>query len=144
MALERSQELERIHGEMMQAYERRDIEALRRTLSPHPAFVMRGTAPDEIATNHDDALAFADDSADDFPSLGTSTVEAYTDGDLGYIYTEGSFITSDGAEYPVRTLAITHREDGEWRVVHTLNAIPVPNELLTPDSPFNAKRTTAT
>jgi SnoaL-like domain len=118
MALERSPELEQIHSDMMRAYQQRDAETLRRSLSNHPAFVMRGTAPDEVTTDRDEAVAFTDESADDFPGVGVTSVEAYADRDLGYVYTDSSFVTSDGAEYPCHTLAIAIRD---WRVVRKMH-----------------------
>jgi ketosteroid isomerase-like protein len=140
MALERSPELEQAHHEMTAAYNKHDVEAMHRMISTHSAVVSRGTAPDEVVKGHDELIAAFAQSMDDVPVLTTADVEAYADGDLGYVYAENTFIDPDGTEYPSRGLAVAHREDGQWKFVHGLAAIPVPNDMLTPDSPFAAKK----
>jgi ketosteroid isomerase-like protein len=141
MALEHSPELEQAHHDLEDAYRRRDTEALRRLISSHPATVSRGTDPDEVGHGRDEIIALVEQSADEFPDMTSSDVEALAEGDLGYVYAETTFTTQDGTEFRSRGLAVAHREDGQWRFVHGLASIPVPNEMLTPDSPFAAAKT---
>jgi len=144
MALERSAELEQTHYEMTAAYNNRDVEVMRRLISTHPAVVSRGTAPDEVVKGHEELVAALTQSMDEGLAMTTKNVEAYADGDLGYVYAQNTFIDPDGTEYPSRGLAIAHREEGQWKFVHGLAAIPVPNEMLTADSPFAARKAAAT
>jgi hypothetical protein len=51
-------------------------------------------------------------------------------------YNEGVFQLADGKEIPTRGLSVLHREDGEWKVVHSLFAIAVPNGALESGSPL--------
>ncbi len=140
MALEHSPELEQAHHDLEDAYRRRDTQAMGRLISSHPATVSRGTAPDEVAHGRDEIISLVEQSADEFPDMTSSNVEALAEGDLGYVYAETTFTLKDGTEFRSRGLAIAHREDGHWRYLHGLASIPVPNELLTPDSPFAAAK----
>jgi hypothetical protein len=137
MSLEPSPELERAHQELLDAYNAHDTVALRRLISTHPAVVSRGTAPDEVFAGHENLIAAIAAASD---TKTARCVEAYADGDLGYVYSETSYVDSDGTEYPSRSLVIAHREDGQWRYLHGLNAIPVPNTMLTPESQFARAR----
>jgi len=141
MALEHSPELEQAHHDLRDAYRRRDAEAMRRLISSHPATVSRGTDPDEVAHGRDEIVALVEQSADEFPGMTSSNVEALAEGDLGYVYADTTFTLKDGTEFRSRGLEVAHREDGQWRFVHGLVSIPVPNEMLTPDSPFTAAKT---
>ena len=141
MALEPAPDLEQAHKDMTDAFNRGDVERLRELISTHPAAISRGTAPDEVFRGPEAIHAAMAEGAQATPQITTTNIEAYADGDLGYVYAENTFIDPDGNEYPSRGLAVCRREDGQWRYLHGLAAIPIPNEMLTTDSPFVRART---
>jgi hypothetical protein len=97
--------------------------------------VARGTGPDEVIHGRDSLIA-AIAQAGPSVAVVSENVEAWADGDLGYVYAENAFTTEDGASVTCRGLAVAHRKDGEWQYLHGLQAIPVPGEMLTADSPL--------
>jgi SnoaL-like domain len=132
MALDRSPELEQAHHDLMSAYEKRDTDAMRRRLSGHSAFAMRGTAPEEVTTQRDEAIQLIAQSREDFPTITTTHLEAYADGDLGYVYAEGSFKADDGTEYPSRSLVIAHRRMANGDSCTASTPFPFPTRCWRP------------
>ena len=142
MALERAPELEQAHEEFAAALRGRDVTALREMISDHPATTSRGTDPTEVVRGRDEFLAAIENEPEGEYSFTDNHCEAYAEGDLGYVYAESVLRLPNGADFQLRGLAVAHRENGRWRFHHGLNAIPVPNDLLTPASPL-ALRTPA-
>jgi ketosteroid isomerase-like protein len=108
---------------------------MRDMISTHPATVLRGTDPGEVAFGRDAIMTEIEANLGTAAAFEVTNIEAYADGDLGYIYGEIQ-LTPDGAEFSLRGLWVAHREDGSWRFVHGLIAVPVPNELLVAGSPL--------
>lgn len=143
MALERAPELEQAHEEFAAGIRGRDMAALREMISSHPATASRGTDPTEVVRGRDEFLAAIEGEPEGEYSFTHTHREPYAEGDLGYVYAESILSLPNGAEFPLRSLAVAHREDGRWRFHNGLNAIPVANQLLTPASPLALRATAA-
>ena len=91
----------------------------------------------------DEFLAAIESEPEGEYSFTHTHCEANAEGDLGYLYAESILSLPTGAEFPLRSLAVAHGEDGRWRFHNGLNAIPVANQLLTPASPVALPSTAA-
>ena len=137
MALEPAPELVQAHIDFAAAIQRHDVDALGEMISTHPATTARGTQPGAVVRGRDALLAaLATVDTEEGESLVDTHVEAFADGDLGYVYADAVWTSPDGTTFPIRGLVVAHREGGRWRYLHGLNAIPVPDEILTSGSPL--------
>ncbi len=119
------------------AIQQHDVETLGEMISTHPATTATGTAPGAVARGREAILAaLASGDAEDGEPLVDTHVEAFADGDLGYVYADAIWTSPDGTTFPIRGLVVAHKEAGRWRYLYGLNAIPVPDEILTPGSPL--------
>lgn len=137
MALQRAHDLEQAAIDFEAAARRGNVEALRRMLSDHPDATARGTDASELWRGRDAiAEAIANDTGSEAAPPKTTVREGWADGPIGYVYIEGTFTVPEG-EFPVRNLLVAHKDESEtWRFVYGLAAIPVPNDMLSADSPF--------
>jgi SnoaL-like protein len=141
MAIERAPELEKLAEETFEAYKRGDIEAIERTTSRHESSTAVGTDPTEVWHGFDEIIEnLRTEIASQGEEAGFESVQierrGYREGDTGWVSIEGKFRLADGTEIPTRGLAVLHREDGEWKYVHYLYSVAVPNSALEAGSPI--------
>jgi ketosteroid isomerase-like protein len=139
MAIERSPELEELGRTLDAAVRRRDLDVVRASFSNDDCFVAVGSDADEVWETPAEAMQQLEVMADQAESgeLDSSFGElrAYRSGDVGWIVDlSGSFKLADGTLVPNRGINIVHREAGEWKLVFSMAAIPVPNAMLDPQS----------
>ena len=64
-----------------------------------------------------------------------AVIDARESGDIGWMVTEGRWEFEDGSYLPVRGVTVVHREDGVWKLIASVAAPAISNELLRPGSP---------
>ncbi len=137
MALEPAPELVQVHLDFAAAIRRHDVDALGEMISKHPATIARGTQPGAVIRGREALLtALGTGDIEEGQPLVETHVEAFADGDLGYVYADAVWTSPDGTAFPIRGLVVAHKGGGRWRYLHGLNAITVPDEILTPGSPL--------
>ena len=139
MTVQPSKELEQLAHEAHAAYERGDDEWFKAHLSAHNP-IMLGSDPDEQMIGAD---AVTESTRRNSPTA-TSTrsrrcrsrvIDARESGDIGWMVTEGRWEFEDGSYLPVRGVTVVHREDGVWKLIASVAAPAISNELLRPGSP---------
>ncbi|WP_448628324.1 nuclear transport factor 2 family protein [Geodermatophilus sp. URMC 64] len=107
-----------------------DVEWLSGLLSSSDALLTIGTDPAEwyegptIRERWQEQMDAGLDSARYEPIR----VRAYEEGDVGWVADETRLVLPDGTAVTMRSTAVFHREDGEWRLVHGHSSVGVPNE----------------
>ena len=111
MALEPAPEFVQAHIDFAAAIQRHDLDALGEMISTHPAMTATGTQPGAVARGRETLLAALAGGTDDGGSLVDTHVEAFADGDLGYVCADAVWTSPDGITFPVRGLRAVRRRD---------------------------------
>jgi len=134
--IQRSPEIEQETREAFDLMHKGDLAGVIERMSAGPGLVMIGSDPDEWYEGREEiesvmgSMGDAEPSA--MPSAALDSVEAYSDGDVGWATVRGTWkIGSSAVQF--RMTAVLHREDGQWKNVHTHASIGVPNsEMMNP------------
>jgi ketosteroid isomerase-like protein len=59
--------------------------------------------------------------------MTATRLRAFEDGDVGWVADEPQVVLPDGTTLTMRSTAVFHREDGEWRLVQGHSSLGVPN-----------------
>jgi ketosteroid isomerase-like protein len=129
--LERSPEIEQVLRDRVDALARSDIDEIERRTSRDACALFIGSDASEWAEGHDEIMrGFRDLSpGGDRINVGLDDVTAFREGSVGWAASRGYF-ESDGKRVPVRSTAVFHQEDGEWKTVQVHVSIGVPDERI--------------
>jgi ketosteroid isomerase-like protein len=130
--MERSQGVEQLVRQVVDALQANDMPAIERLQSCSEGAVTIGTDPGEYTRDIDEMLRILRDSAPDQGVHMTVTVDelrAYEEGDVGWFDGTARF-EREGETVGVRTTGVAHKEGGEWRMVQSHASIAVPNEHM--------------
>jgi hypothetical protein len=103
-----------------------DVEKFEQLVSTHPATMICGTAPGEIARERD-RLRFGFETEGVTLKVGASP-EAYREGGLGWAFDEPLFGFPDGTSIRVRLTMVFLEEATGWMLVHGHFSSGVPDE----------------
>jgi len=59
--------------------------------------------------------------------MTATRLRAHEEGDVGWVADEPQVVLPDGTRLTMRSTAVFHREDGEWRLVQGHSSLGVPN-----------------
>jgi len=59
--------------------------------------------------------------------MTATRLRAYEEGDVGWVADEPQVVLPDGTRLTMRSTAVFHRQDGEWRLVQGHSSLGVPN-----------------
>ncbi len=131
--MQRSQELEELVSEWFAAATRGDPSSVDRLVSKSEHTLLIGSDPDERITG---GAAVAEFLRGEVAGAGGNVTfspagtEAFEEGSVGWAITNVTITLPDGGQVAPRWSSVFHREDDEWRFVHTHASIGVPNDEI--------------
>jgi ketosteroid isomerase-like protein len=132
MEMRRSPEIEQCVRDMVNAVDRGDVQAAKRSLSAEEGVVMIGTSPDEYARSEEGMGRMIKDSTPEGPEqlhMSVDEVYGYEEGDVAWADSTGRFMRDDST-VATRFTTVFHREEGGWRCVQAHASIGVANERM--------------
>jgi ketosteroid isomerase-like protein len=133
-AMRRSHELLDAYTHVFQDIQDGRITSANDFLSSSDEVSVIGTDPSEWWTGRENVAPILDAQFAWFRQLAatfnTSSAEAWTDGDLGFVVDQPTVTLKDGRSVQMRATTILQKESGSWKVVHQHFSIGVPNEQV--------------
>jgi hypothetical protein len=129
-AVERSIELERLVADWFEHASRGDSSIVETRVSASTAVYLIGSDPAEMYRGGAAVVAFLKgevDSAGGRVTFTPESIEAFSEGTVGWASTNLTITLPDGARVSPRWTSVFHREDGIWKFVQTHASIGVPN-----------------
>jgi ketosteroid isomerase-like protein len=129
--MQKSDELVQAYYRFLDAVNRGNLEALDAMVSRDADVSVIGTDPNEWWMGHDSAVqalrSQSGDVGNSASMVAGSTVEAYVDGNFGWV-TDRPLLVLPGGEMACRVTMLFHREDGAWRMLQSHASFGVRNE----------------
>lgn len=86
-----------------------------------------GTDPDEWFMDHESIISLYKEVANAGLGIQISDLIAYSEGTVGWAADRVEVKLPNGSEVLVRHTFILHKENDEWKIVHTHISVAVPN-----------------
>lgn len=130
--MERSSELEDLVRAWFEAASTGDASAIDRHVSREAGTRLIGSDPNEwfAGARVADFLRGEVEGSAGKVTFSPSETEGFSEGTVGWAVTRLTITMPDGGSVSPRWSAVFHREDGEWKFVHTHASIAVPNEEI--------------
>jgi hypothetical protein len=88
-----------------------------------------GTDPDECFGDYESIIRFYEANAAGL-EIEIDDLKAFCEETVGWAVDRVTVILPNGVEIPIRHTYIFHKENNEWKIIHTHISIPVPNESI--------------
>jgi ketosteroid isomerase-like protein len=130
--VESSPELRDLVASWFQAATRGDSSMVDRYVSRDSGVRLIGSDPAELFAGPAvaDFLRGEVEASGGNASFAPSETEAFSEGTVGWAITRLTITLPDGRSVSPRWSSVFHREDGEWKFVHTHASIGVPNDQV--------------
>ena len=127
--MDQSSELKDVMSRFYEALQRGDTAFVERHCSTDPSVRGIGTDPSEWWSGKRLIEVFKEqlEAMGGTMPLFAGEIEAYSEGNVGWVADQPRFRTPDG-EMPVRFTGVFHKEDGAWKLVQAHTSIGVSNE----------------
>jgi hypothetical protein len=116
---------------ILQLYEKEGsggvLEFAERFYSRQEGLLFIGTDPEEWYMDHELIISLYKESADAGLEIKMSDLLAYSEGTVGWAADCVKVNLPNGNEVLVRHTYILHKENNEWKIVHTHISVVVPN-----------------
>jgi ketosteroid isomerase-like protein len=125
-------DIEQAMRRVYDAFGRADPEAYERMLSHDKDSLHIGTDQKEWWDGFEVVSRAVRAQLGEIKAAGVSLVpgeqRVHAEGSVAWVVDRPSFRLPDGTEEPLRFTAVFHREDGEWKMIHSHISLGVPNE----------------
>jgi len=128
--MERSEELQDFVRTSFEAYSKGDTSFIDRHTSSHDGDRLFGSNPNEGFEGASGRSLETKDTGRRANALLHGEVDAFVEGNVGWVSSRPVLILEDGTEIPTRSTAVFHREVGEWKMVQGHKSVGVSNEEL--------------
>jgi ketosteroid isomerase-like protein len=106
------------------------LEFARRFYSRREGVLLVGTDPAERFGDYKTILRFYKANAAAGLDININDLEAHCEGSVGWVVDLVTASLPNGNKIPVRHTYVFHKENNEWKIIHTHISIPVPNESI--------------
>ena len=129
--MERSEELQDLVRASFEVYSTGGTSFIDRYTSSQDGVRLKGSDPNEWFEGEQVAGVLKQEmQAGDVTVSSTGEVDAFVEGNVGWVSSRPVWFLEDGTEIPTRSTAIFHREDGEWKMAQGPHFSRVSNEEL--------------
>jgi ketosteroid isomerase-like protein len=132
--MEQSDELRDLMLRFYEAVNAGDLSFVERCVSRQEGAVFVGTDPNEWWEGHEtfvEAMRVQEEAiGDNGPQIVPDRIQAYREGNVGWVIDYDSFQLPDGTDVRFRNTTLFLQEDGEWKLVHAHASIGVRNEEM--------------
>jgi len=132
--MQRSAEIESLVRELYESFGAGDPDRLDALISGEDGVVMIGTAPTEWWVGRDMILDRWRNQLQEMAGFALEPgpeLQAFEEGDVGWVMDRPSFVAPDGLRVPGRFTVVLHRERGVWKIVQGHASMGVPGEETT-------------
>jgi hypothetical protein len=130
--MQRSEELRDLVLASWEAYSGGDTSFIDRYTSTQEGVRLVGSDPEEWFEGERVAEVLKEEMEEGGVTVSPGgEVDAFVEGDVGWVSGRPVWVLEDGTRIPTRTTAVFHREEGEWKMVQLHTSVGVPNEELT-------------
>jgi hypothetical protein len=120
-----------IKNVILQLYEKEAsggvLEFAERFYSHQEGLLFIGTDPNEWLEDYESVISLYKTAADAGLEIQVSDLRAYSEGTVGWAADRVKVKLPNGSEVLVRHTFILHKENDEWKIVHTHISVAVPN-----------------
>ena len=132
--MEQSDELRDLMLRFYEAVNAGDLSFVERCVSRQEGAVFVGTDPNEWWEGYEpfvEAMRVQEEAiGDNGPQIVPDRIQAYREGNVGWVIDYDSFQLPDGTDVRFRNTTLFLQEDGEWKLVHAHASIGVRNEEM--------------
>jgi hypothetical protein len=120
-----------IKNVILQLYEKEGsggvLEFAERFYSRQEGLLFIGTDPDEWFMDHESIIGLYKAAANAGMEIQVSDLRAYSEGTVGWAADRVKVKLPNGSEVLVRHTFILHKENDEWKIVHTHISVAIPS-----------------